>query len=705
MFRKKSSVETTSAVSRRKKSLVVDFSVKLGFFIVVIFVALSVLSVRSVSNGTKKNYTDTVEGLIPVFADSVTQWTQRFIYELDIYAKSDIVRTGNDAEIVEWLQRMADRRSDEFSTVTFIDLSGQGVNDFGQNFDLSDRDYVKAVLDGGHDKYISNPITSRFDSSLVFQVCVAAYNAQRQKIGLFAASVSLDSLQKKVEQIKVGEKGYLAVVDGNGVSIVDPDENLHMQNLAQNADKSLSELAGRLINRETGTGTVTTDRYGKCSVSFTPVPETPWSAIIVIPESQVNETAVSLGRSIAIECLAFAVLLILINGLMILASIRPLKTVDTAVNTIASGNADLTQRIQQTINNEIGSVVAGFNNFIAKLQSIIADVKASKDELSKAGTGLQDSMKDNEAAVSQIITSIDSVNNEITNQSASVEETAGAVTQISQNIVSLDKMIETQASGITEASAAVEEMIGNIGGVNQSVEKMASSFNELEERAQNGSEKQERVREQIEKISGQSEMLEDANAAIASIASQTNLLAMNAAIEAAHAGEAGKGFSVVADEIRKLSETSTVQSKTIGEQLKKIRDSIGSVVTESGASSEAFASVSGKINETNTLVVQIKGAMAEQLSGSKQINEALHIMNDSTSEVRSASAEMSDGQKAILEEVRRLQEATTAMKERITEMSQSAQKINGTGKTLNSISRDVEEAIDRIGSQIDQFKV
>jgi methyl-accepting chemotaxis protein len=266
-------------------------------------------------------------------------------------------------------------------------------------------------------------------------------------------------------------------------------------------------------------------------------------------------------------------------------------------------------------------------------------------------------------------------------------------------------MIETQASGITEASAAVEEMIGNIGGVNQSVEKMASSFNELEERAQNGSEKQERVREQIEKISGQSEMLEDANAAIASIASQTNLLAMNAAIEAAHAGEAGKGFSVVADEIRKLSETSTVQSKTIGEQLKKIRDSIGSVVTESGASSEAFASVSGKINETNTLVVQIKGAMAEQLSGSKQINEALHIMNDSTSEVRSASAEMSDGQKAILEEVRRLQEATTAMKERITEMSQSAQKINGTGKTLNSISRDVEEAIDRIGSQIDQFKV
>jgi methyl-accepting chemotaxis protein len=180
---------------------------------------------------------------------------------------------------------------------------------------------------------------------------------------------------------------------------------------------------------------------------------------------------------------------------------------------------------------------------------------------------------------------------------------------------------------------------------------------------------------------------------------------MNAAIEAAHAGEAGRGFSVVADEIRKLSETSTVQSKTIGEQLKKIKNSINSVVTESGASSEAFESVSGKINETNTLVVQIKGAMAEQLSGSKQINEALHIMNDSTSEVRSASSEMSEGQKAILEEVRHLQEATAAMKDRIAEMSQGAQKINGTGKTLKSISSDVEEAINRIGSQIDQFQV
>ena len=121
----------------------------------------------------------------------------------------------------------------------------------------------------------------------------------------------------------------------------------------------------------------------------------------------------------------------------------------------------------------------------------------------------------------------------------------------------------------------------NITSVNSSVEKMAESFGQLLENSKIGSKKQENVNEKIKQIESQSKILQDANQAIGSIASQTNLLAMNAAIEAAHAGESGKGFSVVADEIRKLSETSTVQSKTISEQLKKIQNSIHDIISAS----------------------------------------------------------------------------------------------------------------------------
>ena len=122
----------------------------------------------------------------------------------------------------------------------------------------------------------------------------------------------------------------------------------------------------------------------------------------------------------------------------------------------------------------------------------------------------------------------------------------------------------------------------------------------------------------------------DANTTIQSIAEQTNLLAMNAAIEAAHAGEAGKGFSVVADEIRKLAETSAEQSNKIGEELSKIQNGIAHVVEASSESEKSFQSVSTRINLTSELITQIRGAMEEQQSGSQQILEALQAMNDST---------------------------------------------------------------------------
>ena len=144
---------------------------------------------------------------------------------------------------------------------------------------------------------------------------------------------------------------------------------------------------------------------------------------------------------------------------------------------------------------------------------------------------------------------------------------------------------------------------------------MAASFDDLSANAQTGFSKQQDVNDRIKQIENQSEMLHEANLAISSIAEQTNLLAMNAAIEAAHAGEAGKGFSVVADEIRKLSETSSAQSKTIGEQLNSIQESITEVVSASTEASDAFSAVSNKIKETDQIVMQIKAAMEEQNSG------------------------------------------------------------------------------------------
>ena len=297
------------------------------------------------------------------------------------------------------------------------------------------------------------------------------------------------------------------------------------------------------------------------------------------------------------------------------------------------------------------------------------------------------------------------MNGEISNQAECVDNTVESVRQIAGTISSLDSLVQIQASGTENASAAVEQMVGNIQSVNNSVERMSELFNRLLEDAQTGSGKQSDVSSQITDIAKQSEMLQEANAVIASIAEQTNLLAMNAAIEAAHAGDAGKGFSVVADEIRKLSETSSSQSKNIGEQLKLIKDSIQNVVVASDESNVSFISVVQDIKETNRLMQEIKNAMAEQQVGSSQISEAVIAMKESAGKVREESVRMSGQNKSVLDGVQRLKDVTGVMNGKISDMENEIEAVSGSGKDLAEIASVMSSSIQNIGNRIDEFKV
>ena len=404
----------------------------------------------------------------------------------------------------------------------------------------------------------------------------------------------------------------------------------------------------------------------------------------------------------------FATALILILGFLCYRFARWLMwriyNVTNFLKALETGDADLTKRCKLLIRDEIGDLVIHFDKFLDKLQEIMSEVKGTKIELGESGNKLSVSTEDTSTAIMQILANIDGIHKQIIAQSQNVIQTADAVNEISSKITSLDVLVDNQSAGVTQASAAIEEMIGNISSVTNSVDKMSDSFGELNENIKIGYEKQQNVNEQILQIEQESEMLAEANVAISSIAEQTNLLAMNAAIEAAHAGEAGKGFSVVADEIRKLSETSSSQSDSIGKQLIKIKNSIENVVSSSNEASEAFNTVANHIKETDQLVVQIKSAMQEQNEGSKQIGEALQNMNDSTVNVQKASKEMAARNERIMNEMNSLQSLSSSMKTGMDEMALGAKKINETGITLSEISKDVQNAITNIGNQIDRFK-
>jgi len=234
---------------------------------------------------------------------------------------------------------------------------------------------------------------------------------------------------------------------------------------------------------------------------------------------------------------------------------------------------------------------------------------------------------------------------------------------------------------------------------------MAMAFGQLQTSADDGRSKISHVVEIISHVATQSEKLQEANEVIQSIASQTNLLSMNAAIEAAHAGEAGRGFAVVADEIRKLAEVSTMQSKEISTNIRSISEYIQTGAQASTVASDAFQAVIDQI----TLVVeynsQISSAMDEQSQGSQQVLQAVAQINEITVKVRDGAVEMVEGSRNISEEMAKLLAASEQVSERTTSLNSGTKTIQSAVDLAKRSSDESIALVATLRSQVGNFNL
>jgi methyl-accepting chemotaxis protein len=248
-------------------------------------------------------------------------------------------------------------------------------------------------------------------------------------------------------------------------------------------------------------------------------------------------------------------------------------------------------------------------------------------------------------------------------------------------------------------------MLANIASVTQTLAKNASNVAELTSASEKGRTDLSAVSASIRDVAKDSEGLLEISGVIQDIASQTNLLSMNAAIEAAHAGDSGRGFAVVADEIRKLAESSGTQAKTISTMLNTIKNSVGTITVSADAVLNQFEDIDTRIREVSEREQGIHNAMDEQGAGSKEILGAISQLKVITTQVKSGSDEMLTGSQEVIRESGNLGRITEEVSGNINEMASGVEEITIAVNKVNDISQTNKQSIDRLLAEVGKFKV
>jgi len=424
-----------------------------------------------------------------------------------------------------------------------------------------------------------------------------------------------------------------------------------------------------------------TDEWGTFITAIKPISNS--GKVIGLLAADYDFSTVQKSQLAARFILGISIALSLAAALILSFSIsKPIIKVVNNLKDISEGEGDLTRLITVNSKDEIGSLAHYFNLTMGKIKNLVGTIKYRINGLNHTSYELSVNMDKTSATIQQISSNLDKMENLMIKQENGAIEAGGAVGEIKTSIDHLKNMIEEQTSSVKLSSSAIEEMTANIHSVTQTLEANSKNVNELTEASENGKAGVQLVAQEIQEIAHDSEGLLEINAVMENIASQTNLLSMNAAIEAAHAGELGRGFAVVAGEIRKLAESSEQQSKTTAAKLKKIKMSIDNITRSSGDVLSRFEAIDSSVQTVAVHEQNILQAMEEQEAGGKQILESISHLRDITASVKKGSDEMAESGETLVRETDEF-------------IKTSHQTVEGMNEVLIGISQ-IKDSVDHV---------
>ena len=485
--------------------------------------------------------------------------------------------------------------------------------------------------------------------------------------GVVAIDIFLDTLTSMINEIKLSETGYLFLADNNGLYITHPT----VEKVA--ADFSKENLYGKL-NNDSGSLIASYENKERI-VSYTTNESTGWRVVGVIDTEEIKSTVYEMTMPMIISLAIIIVIVVVISIFVALYIVKPIKGLRNAVQKMAQG--DFTVQATNYRNDEVGQLAVGFNHMVSEMNHTLQKVQNISAEVADASGTLSASAEENSAASNEVATTIEQIANGAAHQSELSQTNSSELLKVSEQIDNVEQL----SGKISEDSIRMNE--ASEAGIN-TVQQLKKQFDLTVQNAQTMS-------RAVNQLDARSREINDIVSTIDDIAGQTNLLALNAAIEAARAGEHGKGFAVVADEVRRLAEQTNESTKKIAHIIQSMQNDTVLTVQLIEETNEQINNQEQVVGNTETAFVSIAASIQKLMAEFGEMKTNLHEAKNKLQDVLQHS-----------EHVSNISEDTAAGTEQI---SASIEETTASMEQLNKLAFDLEQLSKGLSEEINKFKI